>query len=71
MKRQKIRTTPSLGTRKARISGELNGKNSFVIFDGTGLIEGRKLYRLARAVVDRFEEAETEEEEFWLEAVLL
>lgn len=59
MKTQKIKTTPNVG-RNLKIKGELKGKQSYLLFtDGTGrglgVLEGQKLYRLAKAIVRRFE----------------
>lgn len=63
MKTRKIRTTPSVG-KNLKISGELKGKDTYLLLaDGTGrglgVIEGQKLYRLAKAIVRRFETART------------
>ena len=55
---QKIRTTPSLG-KSIKIGGKLDGRKTHLIFSdrkGSGIVlEGQKLLRLARAIVEQME----------------
>ncbi len=62
MKRQKIRTKATIG--RGGFSGELNGTKSYLLVTdeagrGVACLEGQPLYRLARAIVDRFEHDRT------------
>lgn len=51
---RKIKTTPSVGN-NLKISGKLAGQKTYLQVDGLGVIEGAKLYRLAKAIVRQFE----------------
>ena len=63
MKRQYVRTTPDGHNYKMSIGGWLDGRNTYLWFGDIegkmcyGTLSEQKLYRLAKAIVRRFEEA--------------